>query len=293
MRESKPWRAAVVNDFQIPYHDPDALDVAQQIITDFGPVDVLDFNGDIYDFLNLSRHPNVKTQLNEQTACEFESEIERGIEITQEFVAETKPKYIHWKNGNHEWRLLRAIANADAPAKKILELKVVRNAYSYPSLFRFADLPCTVRFAGEYPNGLWLHPSLAASDNVWVEHGYVARKHAGFTANALLNERFSSAICGHCERLAGPLWTHKVGDRALFAIENGNLSILGVPGPGDGLYGGVPHSVPDFMNHTQGFSLLVYASGQWYPQTIRIVKGQAWWNGQLYTSRVKKAKRRA
>ena len=174
--------------------------------------------------------------------------------------------------------------------KKILELKVVRNAYSYPSLFRFDEFPVRVRFAGEYPNGLWLHPSLPSHDNVWVEHGYVARKHSGFTANALLNERFSSAICGHCERLAGPLWTHKVGDRSLFAIENGNLSILGVPGSGDGLYAGVPHSVPDFMNHTQGFSLLVYVNGQWYPQTVRIVRGEAWWNGQLYQSRVRKRK---
>lgn len=286
-----PWKAAVINDLQVPYHDPDAVDVAQQIIRDFGPVDVLDLNGDIFDFLNLSRHPNVKTQLNEHTACDFESEIDKGIELVQKFVAETQPKSIHWKNGNHEWRLLRAIANADQAAKKILELKVIRDAYSYPSLFRFDALPVRVRFAGEYPNGLWLHPDLPASENVWVEHGYVARKHSGFTANALLNERFSSAICGHCERLAGPLWTHKVGDRALFAIENGNLSILGTPGPGDGLYSGVPHSVPDYMNHTQGLSLLVHSDGHWFPQTIRIAKGRAWWNGRMYVSRVKKSKR--
>lgn len=286
---AKPWKAAVTNDWQAPYFDPDAIDVAKQIIRDFGPVDVLDLNGDIFDFMGLSKHPNAKTQLNEQTAIEFESEIERGIELVRGFVEETKAKYIHWKNGNHEWRLLRAISNADQTAKKILELKVVRDAYSYPSLFRFGELPVSVRFAGEYPNGLWLHPSLPAHDNVWVEHGYVARKHSGFTANALLNERFSSAICGHCERLAGPLWTHKVG-RDLFCIENGNLSILGVPGAGEGLYGGVPHSVPDFMNHTQGFSLLVYIDGHWFPQTIRIVQGKAWWNGQLYTSRVRKRK---
>lgn len=279
------FRAAIINDLQIPYHDPRALDVAQQIIRDFGP-DVLDENGDIFDFLNLSRYPTVKTPMNERMACEFESEIERGIAIQQAFVAETKPKRIHRKNGNHEWRLLRAISNADANAKKILELKVVRQAYSYPSLFRFNELPVKVKFAGEYPNGLWLHPKLPPDKNVWVEHGYVARKKSGFTANALMEERMCSVICGHCEKLAGPLWRHVVGDRNIFAIENGNLSILGVPGAGDGLYQGVPHSVPDYMNHTQGFSLLVYASGEWWPQTVRITNGKAWWNGKLYQSRV-------
>src|SRR6202012_3970397 len=153
------FKAAVINDLQCPLHDRDAVDVAQQIIRDFGPVDVLDLNGDIFDFLGLSRHPQAKTALNEKTACEFESEIERGIGMVQAIVKETKPKSIHWKNGNHEWRLLRAISNADPATKKILELKVVREAYSYPSLFRFEELGVPVRFAGEYPAGLWLHPS--------------------------------------------------------------------------------------------------------------------------------------
>jgi hypothetical protein len=286
---AKPWKAAVTNDWQIPFCDYDAIDVAKQIIRDFGPVDVLDFNGDIYDFLGLSKHPSAKTLINEPLAIELESEIERGVEIVQAFVEETKPKYIHWKNGNHEFRFLRAIANADQTAKKILELKVVREAYSYPSLFRFKELPVKVRFAGNYPHGLWVHSGLPKHENIWAEHGMVARKHSGYTANAILNERFCSAIVGHCERLAGPLWTHKVGMGDLFAIENGNLSILGVPGPGDDQRTGFPHSVPDYMNSCQGFTLLVHANGNWYPQTVRINRGEAWWSGQLYKSRIKKS----
>lgn len=281
------FKAAVINDLQIPYHDPDALDVATQIIRDFQP-EVVDLNGDIFDFLNLSRWSGVRTQLNESTAIEFESEIERGVEIVNKFVAEVKPERIHWKNGNHEFRLLRAIANADAQAKKILELKVVRAAYSYPSLFRFEEMGTKVVFAGEYPNGSLIHPGLPTEQNVWIEHGYVARKKSGFTANALMEERMCSVICGHCEKLAGPLWRQVNGGRTFFAIENGNLSLLGVPGLGDGQYFGVPHSVPGYMNHTQGLSLLVHTGGHWYPQTVRIVAGQAYWNGKLYKSRVSK-----
>jgi hypothetical protein len=96
-------------------------------------------------------------------------------------------------------------------------------------------------------------------------------------------------IVGHCEKLAGPLWEHKVGNRSWFGIENGNLSLIGIPAEGgkrngEGMYMGVPHSQPDYMNHQQGFSLLVYSNGHWHPQTIRIVKGQAFYNGKLYDS---------
>lgn len=279
------FKAAVINDLQCPLHDPDAVDVGQQIIRDFGPVDVLDLNGDITDLMSLSRYPNAKTELNEKMVVELESEIDRTFRLVKGIVDETRPKRIHWKNGNHEWRLLRAIANADLQARKILELKVVRDSYSYPALFKFKDLGVPVKFAGEYPKGLWLHPKLPAEKNVWVEHGYVSRKKSGFTANALMEERMCSVICGHCEKLAGPLWRHVIG-RDYFAIENGNLSRIGVPGLGDGLYSGVPHSEPDFLNHTQGFSLLVFADGKWFPQTIRISRGTTWWNDKLYKSRL-------
>jgi len=282
----KEFKAAVINDLQCPYHDPDAVDVAAQIIRDH-KVDVLDLNGDIFDFFNLSAHPNVKTDINEHTAVEFQGELDRGFKLVSDLVEETKPNRVHWKNGNHEFRLLRAIANADIATKKILELKVVRNAYSYPSLFRFDELPVPVVFAGEYPKGLWIHPDLPPDKNVWVEHGYVARKKSGFTASALLEERMSSAICGHCERLAY-LWRHVNGDRNFFAIENGNLSMLGVPGVGDGVYFGVPLSEPDYRNSQQGLTLLTYTGGEWFPEVIRIVRGKAFHNGKLYESRVTK-----
>lgn len=48
------FRAAIVNDLQIPYHCVDAIDVAKQIIRAFKP-EVLDLNGDVLDLLNLSK----------------------------------------------------------------------------------------------------------------------------------------------------------------------------------------------------------------------------------------------
>lgn len=280
------FRAAITGDWQVPYVDRDAVDVATQIIKAFRPKKLV-FNGDIFDLLNLSRFPNVKTELNERTAIEFESEIDTGVAMVKAMVKETKPEQVHWLNGNHEWRLLRAIANADHAAKRILELKVVRKSYSYPSLFRFDEIGVPVHFVGEYPKGTWLHPSLPAGENVWIEHGYVARKKSGFTANALMEERMCSVICGHCHR-AALLWRHVNGNRNLFAVEGGGLSILGTPGEGDGMYFGTPHSEPDYMNSTQGFTLATYAEGRWWPELIRIHGGRALWRGKMWTSRVKK-----
>jgi hypothetical protein len=529
----KIFKACVINDLQCPYEDKDAVDVMVQIAAEFQP-EVLAINGDMFDLMNLSRYPNVRTKLNEKVLIEFESELDRGVELAKRIVAQIKPKRILWTNGNHEFRFMRAISNADPQTKKILELKILRDAYDYSKLFRFEELGVPVKFAGEYPAGLWLHPDLPAGENVWLEHGYVARKKSGYTCTALMEDRMSSVICGHCvgigtlitlrrgmvpieqvvvgdealtrsgwkrvkaagqtgtkqttdfygvpltldhrvfcngrfskvsdiielcsksihlfihkssfsmaqpfvdiqtrsaevnvsttpvgskdersaytwpsgraltglflkavksiikmkkrrttisvtlkrflseltagitskvfplmvstsiegicisvpthkgvpfvaqtsclvieergfatrivtkpiTQLGEPipvfdlevedvheffangvlihnceklslLWRHVNGDRNLFGIENGNLSMIGVPGLGEGLYSGVPHSVPDYMNHTQGFSLITRVDGHWFPQLIRIIEGRAWWNNKFYRSRVKKAK---
>jgi hypothetical protein len=280
------FRAAVVNDIQYPYHDKRAVSVATQVISDFKP-HVLDLNGDIFDLLNLSSYPNIKV-LNAQTVADLDSEIEGGIAMAKAMVKAIKPQVVHWKNGNHEWRLLRSLARVtDSAAKKILELRRMQQTWSYPNLFEFDSFPVKVKFAGEYPKGMWLHPTLPPDQNVWVEHGYTAAKNSGYTVTNKMNERGCSVIVGHCEKLAGPLWKHVVGNRNYFGIENGNLSLIGVPAEdgksnGEGLYQGVPHSEPDYMNHTQGLSLLTYSGGQWFPYTVRIIKGRAHYNGKSY-----------
>lgn len=280
------FRAGIFSDVQVPFHDRDAVDVAVQILRDFKP-HTLFSNGDLWDIFNLSRFPNVKTAINEKFADDLDGEIDRGVKLLQHIVKTVKPERLLVNNGNHEWRLMRAITGASGNEKKLLELRLLRDAYSYPKLFRFDELGVPVKFAGEYPKGQWLHPDLPNHDNVFVEHGYVARKKSGYTVTALMEDRMSSVICGHCERLC-LLWRHVNGDRNLWGVEGGNLSILGVPGLGDGLYSGIPHSVPDYTNHTQGITLATHVSGEWFPQLIRIVRGKALWNNKLYVSRVKK-----
>ena len=279
------FRAAVVNDCQAPFHDPDAVDVATQVIAAFQP-HTLGANGDIWDVFGMSKHPNLRTNVNESAIVELETEIDRGFEMLKGIVDEVKPKRVLVTAGNHEFRTRRAIANAPHDVKSLLELKVVREAYSYESLFRLKELGVPCKHAGEYPRGINLHPTLPHERNVWMEHGYISRKRSGFTANALQEERFGNVIQGHCERLA-LTWRAVNGGRRFFAIENGNLSCLGIPGKGDGIYFGAPLSVPDYRNSTQGFSLLTYTGKAWHAEIIRIENGEAVWGGKTYKSRLK------
>jgi len=280
------FRAMVVNDLQCPLHDQRAFDVACQVGADFKP-DVLDINGDWFDLLSLSTYGGIRS-LNEKTVVDFDSELERGISLAKTMIKAVKPKRVHWKNGNHEFRFVRAFTRiSDAAAKAIVNSQRLKHIYDYRNLFDFDSFGVKVTYAGDYPNGLWLHPTLPPDQNVWVEHGYIARKNSGYTATALVQERGTSVIVGHCERLA-LIWKHSVGDRNYFGIENGNLSLIGVPPSGghtngQGLYFGVPHSVPDFMNHQQGMSLLTH-NGEWFPELIRISKGKAVYAGKTYKS---------
>ena len=79
------------------------------------------------------------------------------------------------------------------------------------------------------------------------------------------------------------------GTEIISISKNGCLSILGVPGIGDDIYAGFPHNTPDYLNHSQGFTLLTHISGEWFPQVIRIIRGTAYWGKKLYVSRVKKS----
>lgn len=271
------WVAAVVNDEQTPYHDPAALDVAGQII-EAAKVNLLVQNGDWADMRAISRYP--LRNKDPRLFSELKNELATSRERFHTWVKGIKPKKVMWLDGNHEFRLHRAF-NGIPNAFQILDLPEVDHAMSIPSLFRFAESKIPIEYIGEYPQGAWLRNDLAPEQNVYVEHGYSVRKKPAYTASNLADDRWCSVIVGHCEKLAGPIWTRKLG-RHYFYIENGNMSIIGEPGKGNGIYGGIPHSVPEYMNHTQGFSLLFHDGKDWHPFTIRISKGKAFWDGKLY-----------
>ena len=167
------FRALVFNDLQCPYHDRDAVDVMVQIAKEFKP-QVACCNGDLADLFNLSAHPNAKTAITEKFTDDLDGEIDRSVRLLQHIVKEVKPEKFLFNNGNHEFRLMRAIHRANGNEKKLLETRVARNAFAYPSLFRLDELGVPFKFAGEYPKGQNIHPELPHHENVFCEHGMIA-----------------------------------------------------------------------------------------------------------------------
>lgn len=275
------WVAGIVGDIQAPYHDPRAVAVAAQILAD-AKLDLLLINGDWWDARVLGRYP----ALNNDNALLAEArwELKAAKGLLKEFLAKVKPKQTRWHDGNHEFRISRVGENDPRVLQLISLDKKIVAALGIPSLFEFDKLK--IDYVGPYPNGSWLHPKLEPHQNVWVEHGYRASKKAGYTVSNTMLERMASCIVNHCEKLAGPLWTRAL-DRDFFAIENGNLSIIAETDRNHELdnkiiYRGIPHSVPKYLNHRQGFSIVYYEHGQWWPFCIKIRDGEAMFNGKLY-----------
>jgi hypothetical protein len=266
----------IVGDVQTPYHDARALSVCGQICAD-AKLDELIINGDWLDLRKAGTHPQNSKSL--RIVGEMRQEIAIGRERLHTFVKGVKPKKSRMTSGNHEFRLERMLTR-DQSIAQLLEIVEIGEAISMTSILKLDAIG--MKWVGQYPKGCWLDPQLAAEDNVWVEHGLSARAKAGYTVSSVMDKRWSSAVIGHCEKLC-LLWARKNG-RCFFGIESGNLSCIGEPGLGDGIYFGVPHSTPEYMDHQQGFTIIYRDGGQWHPQIVKIRDGKAWFNGRFYKS---------
>jgi hypothetical protein len=276
------WVSGIFNDQQIPYHDPRAFSVALQIFAD-AKLDLLIYNGDWGDYMAIATHPKGwRTDI----IRGWRDEISQQRELLATAQKTIKPKKAKWNDGNHEWRVQRAFERDPKLARTVLdidfekqEVSSVKEAVSIPVILNLQKY--NIQYSGTYPKGCWLKDGIEPEKNVYVHHGYTARKKGGYTVSGQMDDHWTSQVIGHCERLAGPIWNRKLG-RDYFGIENGNLSLIGEPELGDDIYAGVPHSHAALMNHRQGISIIFYEDGQFFPFCIKIRDGKAVWNGKLY-----------
>lgn len=265
--------ALVAGDFQIPCHDPSALEVFMQIGEDLKP-DVLVINGDFVEFRNISlRFP---ARRDEKWGLTAREEIITASGCLKEIVRRIKPKKKKFNEGNHEWRLFRVMSQIPQ-VLEILNLESVARAVSMEEILGLSKLGFI--HSGEYPKGCWLF-NRKPENNVFVHHSWVTRKKAGYAAHADIEGRGVSTITGHGERMA--MVFKRFLDKEVFAIEGGNLSIIGEPGKGDGIYGSVPFSAPEMMDHKQGFSIVTLDGNDCFPEIVPIKNGKAVWRGKVY-----------
>lgn len=266
--------ALILGDVQIPCHDPLALEVATQIGEDLKP-DILGINGDWVEWRYLSTHypprdiDNFCKTIGEETKS--------ARELLETLTKRVKPKKRKFFNeGNHEWRLFRALAKIPQ-VLELMGIEEVAKALSVEAVLGLKGLG--YEYSGEYPAGTWLF-NRQPQNNVFVHHSYVTRKKAGYAAHHEIDTRLCSTITGHGERLAC-VWRRGL-DRRLFAAEGGNLSILGEPKRGQGIYGSVPFNQPEFMDRQQGFLVVTLDGNEIYPEPVPIHHGKAVFRGKVY-----------
>jgi predicted phosphodiesterase len=212
---NKPTKWAIVNDTQVPYHDPRAVEIAAQIIEEYNP-DHLLYNGDIADFHALSKHePRRHERAN---MVSFQEEVERTI-VIQDKLYRANAKRIrngkarikrHMVDGNHEDRLERYLGTGLQSIIGNLKGLHMEEVFSYKKRGFSSYRP--------YGDGIWI------TKNLFVYHGsYVTSQPGGSVAKEVVNMG-ASVIMGHTHRRAEIRF--KQGNHEHMGIESGCLCQL-------------------------------------------------------------------
>lgn len=183
--KNKEKSAIILPDMQAPYEDPQALDVAYQIIRDTQPDEVI-MNGDNLDLDLFSRF------VGEGGIESLNDSINRVHKIMATIRANAPNARITWLEGNHELRLRKMLMQNARDLLGVRQAGTNSNVLSIPFLLNLADLE--IDYVSGYPaNQYWVHPSLR------VIHGHIVRS-SGNTAAAVAKSSDVSTIFGHVHR---------------------------------------------------------------------------------------------
>ena len=273
---------AVLSDFQSPYQDDSAVEVACKICSDLPNLHLI-LNGDCADFRTIGRWPS---RPGAYVVSDFAEELERVRSFISKLIRYIKPRRCDWLDGNHEWRVQRLFMR-DTQLVRLLGEQKIADATSIRTLIGLDKLK--IRYVGEYPKGMWLRDENVCppEKNVYVAHGYRTRVKSGYTATAELDDKMCSSIVGHTHKLALK-WKKAAGNRRFFGAESGTLSILAEAGP-HAKYDSIPFNDPDALDHQQGFMIVHHEAGHWFPKTVPIFhekngRAVAEWAGRIYKS---------
>jgi len=249
-------RVAVLSDIQFPFEDKNALELALQFVEKWKP-DAVVLNGDVSDCYSCSdydRDPfKTDTMLDEMVKCERFMQRLRKIKSVQS-------DGLIWLGGNHEDRWRRKIwreARSNGGLSPIIEALMhglgVEDSdpnESFQKAFRIVE------------NGFQYHPYghflELAQGNLIVTHGFLVRRHSGYTARGHYERLGKSVIIGHSHRqgsyLVNQLWNPKG------AWEGGCLCRLD------------PEYV-QFPDWQQGFVLVTVEEDTFHVEQIQILPG--------------------
>lgn len=238
----------VVNDFQVPFHDPTAFKLVLKALRLIRPhgLDVLGDFMDCYSLSRFSKDPERKLL--------FRDELRIGRRMLGEMVLAAGRRCAdrRFSDGNHEDRLRRYLWN-NAPQLSGVEGLNVSDLLGLGKL-RFRHYT----YLAPYRIG-----------QLWFHHGKLVRKHSGATAMAHALEVGANVIVGHSHRLAHvckTTWSHTI-----HGWENGCLCKLNPE---------YVHGPPDWQ---QGFAIIRFGRGRTFGvEQVQIRRGHMWIDGKEY-----------
>ncbi len=235
--------AVIGGDMQIPYHDPVATKLFVGFIKRTQPDEVF-LNGDIYDFYSCSRFSKDPSRMDN-----LQEELDIGKEILQSIIDAAPKATIHFIKGNHEERLRKYLWN---------------NAHAFAKL-RSLSLP---KLLGLWELGIKFHKEGCWFGDLYITHGSVIRKHAGYTARAEFEKNGCSGLSNHSHRDGKYTVRNRGGHFVWF--ENYCLCDL------------KPEYVEGIANWTQGFSYVTRIGNRPMVEQIAIIGGKYIYGGQIY-----------
>jgi hypothetical protein len=172
-------RIAFPTDEHIPFHDPIAIALALQIISDFNP-SIRVTGSDKMDFYSISKYDKNPERMRE---AGLQDEIDMWHVIEREWISAAPDARSIFINGNHEDRLRRYLWKHP----EIADLRALRfhNVLELDSM--------GIEYAGS---------EIIVHDKLVIKHGKRVSRHSGYSAKAELeDEKHSiSVMTGHVHR---------------------------------------------------------------------------------------------
>lgn len=198
------FKVAVLNDLQIPFHDPRTLEPVHKFLADFQP-DLEVYNGDIFDFYSISqfdKNPSRRFRLQDELDMSrswLHSRAEANPSADRVFI-----------EGNHEDRLRRWLWRYGPELSSLRALEV-------DSLLGLPEIANTRL------------PYMSVFDFLGfrIEHGYKASQSKAYPVNVsryMAIATGSSGLCGHTHHFSTYAWSDARGSHSY--IENGCLCLL-------------------------------------------------------------------
>jgi len=233
-----------LNDFHIPFHDDQAIDVALKFVKHLNPYRIVIH--ELMDWYSLSRFdkdPNRKMDINKNKIL--------AIEYLQKIRDRFPNTKIVMIQGNHDKRLTKFLRNRAEELHNLEELRL-------QSLLHLSEL--NIEYKEVY-----------TFRNVLFKHGELVRKYSAYTARAELEKEGVSGCSGHTHRLGAHFKTLRGGGYVW--LETGCLC-----DPKQAEY------IEGTANWQQGLGGFIFKknSKHFYPFLIPIIDGEIIWGNKTF-----------